>query len=549
MIEKLGIIYCRTSTSGQALLATIQAQLDELPAVAIEHDVKVVETIVDDGKSGRQLDGRKLLGYLDRLEGGEDAPKYIVLAETSRIIREDPDDFESMSQAARVRFLFRKHGIILVTPQKVWTFKGEGHADVFRQMGEDSREWQRTRTRTQGGKRKVARRGRPATGFLPWGFRWVRTDRKDVGRWELIPEVVDLIRWVFTEYVSGVGAPTIAGTLNERAVITPKVGRETTKAKKGQRSDAPTRWHAGTVLQLLKNPAYVGRWVQRIDGETFHHKPVEALSEDDARLGVVPMPRVVSDELFERAQAIMGSRGNRRPPQKLTNPLLSGVAQCGHCGRAIVSTSAKLAGGVRKARYVCTDQQKRYTDRVAGGCGLGSFNADEIDEIIWARIERLLLDSEALAVAASLREEAGESVSIERELHALERTLKKNDDEVQKVIVMVRRGKITDAQLDAALERLKAERLFVERNRSLVAERLERTRRVESVTKSMVVTLERLRREVRGADAKKRNEILRALCPTKDFHLVLTRDGRTIELTGRICLEVAQGAQLSVEVA
>lgn len=554
MSEKPGIIYCRTSTSNQAVMATIEAQLDELPSIAIDNDVDVVETLVDDGKSGRQLDGRVLCDYLDRLERGDDVPKYIVLAETSRIIREDPDDFASMSHAARVRFLFRKHRVVLITPSKVWKFTGEDHADVFRQMGEDSREWQRIRTRSQNGKRRVARRGRPATGFLPWGFRWIRTERKDPGRWELISEVVEVIVWMFQQYVElRVGSSKIAAMLNERGLATPKLDREKAKAeekaKKGLPATDRTRWHAGTVLGILKNPAYVGRWVQHIDGESFHHKPVEALSDDEKRFGLVPMPRVVSDELFERAQAIMGARGNRRPPKKMTHPLLSGVARCGHCERAIVSTSLKLAGGVRRARYVCTGQQQRYSDGIVGGCGLGSFTANDIDEIIWSRLEKLILDSEALAVAASLREDAGESSSIAKDLRSLEAALKRNDDEVQKVIVMERRGKITSSQLDAALDRLKVERVFAERNRAVFAERLAKSRRAEAVTQSMEVTLDRIRREVRRADAQKRNEILRALCPTKDFHFVLRREGRTIEFSGRICLEVAEGEQLALEVA
>ena len=209
----------------------------------------------------------------------------------------------------------------------------------------------------------------------------------------------------------------------------------------------------------------------------------------------------------------------------------------------------KLADGVRRARYVCTGQQKRYSDGIAGDCGLGSFTADDLDEIVWSRIERLLLDSDALAVAASLRDDAGESTGIERELRTLERALKKNDDEVQKLIVMERRGKLTESQLDAALDRLKAERAFVEHNRGLVAARLERSLRAQAVTKSMEVTLARLRREVRGADAPKTDEILRALCPTRDFHFVLRREGRTIEFSGRICLEVAEGERLAVQVA
>lgn len=538
----------RVSTDAQARLGTIKAQEDELPKQAARLGFEIREWIKDDGASGRRLDGRNLLALLKRIEDGSTPVTAIFAVDLHRLVRPDPEVLESLQDYAYLQWVLGNRNVPFIDLMgnviRLDSLEGKLRADV---AGEQLKA---IRTSTRLGRKRAAALNRPASGFRPYGFRWVKIDGPQRGHWEIHDEHAAIVVFIFATYLSGTGAPTIARILNERGVPTPMAQREANKAASGKRTaPGPTRWQAGTILTLMKNRAYLGRWSQTIDGETYVGKPIEEVSEPEKRAGYAPLPRLVSDETFERAQAIMEGRGNRRPPRKMTTTLLSGCATCGHCGHAIVSTSAKLASGKRKPRYVCCGAQRRYSRGIKGGCALGSFNADEIDEIVWSRVAGLLMDSDALAVAASLQEEATGALTIEKELRSLETKLKQNDDQVQKNIVRERRGLITDAQLDAALEKLKAERLFIERNRNLVAKRLEKSRRAEAVSKSMEATLDRLRVEVRGADAEKRNQILRALCPTRDFGFTLRKEGQTIEFSGRICLEVAEGAQLTVEVA
>ena len=145
---------------------------------------------------------------------------------------------------------------------------------------------------------------------------------------------------------------------------------------------------------------------------------------------------------------------------KLTATLLSGVASCGHCGHAVVNTSFKLADGTRRPRYVCCSAQDRYR---AGGrpCPLGTFNAQPVDDAVWARVSALLLDSQALAVAASISDGAADIPTAEREVANLEAKLARADEQVRDTLRLQRRGKLTEEQRDRAVEDINRERTLV----------------------------------------------------------------------------------------
>ena len=78
---------------------------------------------------------------------------------------------------------------------------------------------------------------------------------------------------------------------------------------------------------------------------------------------------------------------------------------------------------------------------------------------------------------------------------------------------------------------------------------MEKSRRAETVSKALDATAARLRREAQKADRAKQNEILRALCPTREFGFTLSKKDGRVEVEGRICLEVAEGARVAIEVA
>ena len=503
------LLYMRTSSDQQARLGTIEAQRQELPAVADRMRLEVVEIVEDDGRSGRRLGTRALKGALDRIEAGTLLVDGILCAAADRLVRADPDDLDSLRDAARVQFVLRQHHIdVIEASGERITYDGDTLTpDILRAVA--SHEWQTMRRRTTAGKKAAALAGRPTMRPLPYGLDFDRGERRSEGEWRIVEDQAGTVRLIFVRYEGGMGTPSIAALLNAEGVPAPRGGR----------------WHPGTVDRILQNPAYIGRWKQTVGDEVFE----------------TPVPAIVGEDTWLRVQAIRENRGNRRPPTRKVRTLLSGVARCGHCGAAVVSTSVKTAKRGRRARYVCCSKDRRYAHGDPP-CGLGSFYAEPVDAEVWSRIAALLADPSALVIAANLRSEAEAGNEAEDELEHLNKLIGKADKEVQEILRLWRRSKLNEEQRDDAIDATNSERAALVRTRDLVAARLEDSRKAKAVADSLEVTAELLSQRALSANFEQRAEIIKALCPTSEFGFVVSRAGsKTIDVTGRVCLEVAEG--------
>lgn len=199
-----------------------------------------------------------------------------------------------------------------------------------------------------------------------------------------------------------------------------------------------------------------------------------------------------------------------------------------------------------RSRYTCCSANRRYAHGEAP-CALGSFYADDVDEEVWERIAALLADPRALAIAANLTNEAADADGIEAELAHLDKLVEKADRDVQETLRLWRRGRLTEAQRDLAVDETNRERGALGRSRKIVAHRLAASKKAKAMADSLEVTAERLSRRALGAGLEQRAKIIKALCPTADFGFVITREGpKAIAVSGRVCLEVAEG-QVAVD--
>lgn len=109
----------------------------------------------------------------------------------------------------------------------------------------------------------------------------------------------DVVRGIFTSYLSGSGIRTIALDLTRRSITT----------------GTGAVWKDVQVKRVLTNPAYIAKRV--------HQGQV---------VGDATWPALVDDETFTRAQARLESKRGSQTRQTGNANLLSGVARCGVCG-------------------------------------------------------------------------------------------------------------------------------------------------------------------------------------------------------------------------
>jgi site-specific DNA recombinase len=236
--------------------------------------------------------------------------------------------------------------------------------------------------------------GRVRAGRIPGGRSYgydVVGDGEDRGRRTINAAEGEIIRRIFSEYVSGSSALDIAGRLNFERIAAPR-GRE---------------WNASTINGsrkrlngIINNRLYIGKIVynrQRFikDPMTGRRQarpnpPSEWLEKDVPELAIVPL------ELFEAAQHRRGrycsvKLDRRRRPKHL----LSGLVACGCCGASmIVVRDDRVGCSARINRKTCAN---RRTIRLA-----------EIERRVLKVLQEHLLSADVVALAI-------EAYRIERE--------------------------------------------------------------------------------------------------------------------------------------
>src|SRR3990172_8464283 len=191
----------------------------------------------------------------------------------------------------------------------------------------------------------------------PYGYRYVKKSDGAAAAYDVVDTEAQVVRMVFEAYTQhGLSLNAIARRLNERQIPT----------RTGQR-----RWERSTVWGMLRNPAYQGtacygktelrprqritrplRQRQRLPSRNSanHERPRADWIE-------VPVPPLVSEEMFALAQEQLEQNKHHSPRHTIEPTLLQGMLVCQLCGYALYRTSTRTA------------KQKLYYYRCLGSDG------------------------------------------------------------------------------------------------------------------------------------------------------------------------------------
>jgi DNA invertase Pin-like site-specific DNA recombinase len=155
---------------------------------------------------------------------------------------------------------------------------------------------------------------------MPWNGTVLGYRYQD-GQYVVVPEEAETVQYIFEEYLSGVGCPTIAKRLNESGVPT-RLGNA---------------WHYSSVRKVLRNYSYTGNLLlqttfcenhltKRMLPNQGEHPMYHAESTHEA---------IISMETFRAAQELMAQKAEKHPSNgssKRTYPF-SGLLVCAGCGK------------------------------------------------------------------------------------------------------------------------------------------------------------------------------------------------------------------------
>ena len=329
------------------------------------------------------------------------------------------------------------------------------------------------RERSTMGKRGTAKQGRVPTGGLPYGYRI-----GDDGRPEVVEEQAEVVRRIFHMYVhEGMRAFSIAVRLTDEEVPT-QTGKLT--------------WLQSRVHHILGNATYTGSWVygkyrhvSTEDGMKVYDQPRDTWIE-------IPVPQVIDDETWERAQKLKKQRGIKSKRNTKVLYQLQHLLKCGECGRNFHTRASWTTTSVRNGKaytYDLTTPRRYYMCNGMQSMRLRCrerpyIRAEQLEEPIWDEVKWVIQNPD-LIVAGIAALDSQEGGGMEEEIAQAEQELRSVQMEEDRAIRLFVSGKITEAQLDIQrrfiTERLESARAKLDDYRAREASGTEKRRLMEEV--------------------------------------------------------------------
>lgn len=261
----------------------------------------------------------------------------------------------------------------------------------------------------------------------PYGYVAIEAERRGARvKKKLAVDAVEaeVVRFVFKLFLEGhdgsgpMGIKAITSWLNANGYTTRTGGR----------------WGIGRIHALLSNPVYAGRLRFNVkDSKTYRLKHTSEHIYCDS-------PAIISQELFDRVQALLTSRNPRvTPPRIVTGPtLLTGLAVCASCGGSMTLRAGTSRSGEVYRYYSCSSFLKK--GRTA--CKGRSMRMDRLDLLVTQHMADRLLQPERLTelLGKLARRQTEKTGAVERRLADLAREADEADEKLRRLYKLVEEG-------------------------------------------------------------------------------------------------------------
>jgi site-specific DNA recombinase len=350
----------------------------------------------DQGISGAALGNRP--GVLKLQEGALARRLDVVLVtDLSRLSRSQGDLSKMIDRLSA-------KGVRVIGVQDGYDSSRRGHklqAGLSGIIGEAFRELVKDRTYAALESRAKSQR---ATGGRAYGYRNGQVDRGEAF----------IVAEIFGRFADGQSTRAIAADLNRRNILSSGASWKRVERR-------ASGWMGSGIRVIVRNPRYAGRviWNQsewRKDPDTGRRTRVmrpasEWITHQDESL------RIVSDQLFERAQQRMRVPDAQKPARSGGKPkyLLSGLLRCATCGAHYVGVNGREYGcATHRDGGVCSNEIRVRRDRVEDVV-LGGLRTDLLAPDVVQQMAREMEHG----FAEYLRTREARSVAVPKELEEL----------------------------------------------------------------------------------------------------------------------------------
>ena len=367
--------YDRKSRTDDPLLS-VEEILEKHAKILEEYAVKYLggpipkENKFQEVGSGESIKSRpEMVKLLKAIESP--ARKAILVVDVQRLSRGDLED------AGKLIKLLRYTNTYVITPMKTYDLRDEYDRDAFERELKRGNEYLEYFKKIQArGKLLSVKEGNYVGSVAPFGFERIKIKdgKKTCFTLKEKKDEADVVRLIFDWYCNeGIGVELICRRLESMNIKTKSGG---------------SKWYSYVIFSILENVHYIGyvRWNWRKTIKVIEDQEVRELRPkakvDEYLIFKGKHKGIVSEELFNKAKEVRGSRPPLKTETTLKNPF-SGLMYC-KCG-AKIGYNTYTRNGVEYAapKLKCNNQVR---------CKSGSVEFDEIFHDVCSTLRECIED-------------------------------------------------------------------------------------------------------------------------------------------------------------
>lgn len=341
-----------------------------------QNDLGICKFFIDDGYGGGDFERPQFKKMISEIEKGNIVT--VITKDTSRLGRDFIETSYYMFK------YFPEHNIrYIAILENFDTFNPNGVEDIipFQTIIND---WY---LKDMSKKIKSVRQSKMRQGLymgstVPYGY---RRDKENNCKFEIDEYSSLIVKKIFNMRLNGIKPSMIAKMLSDKKIKPPSIYN----GKKINKTVATYSWSISTINQILTNPIYIGKLVQRkYDKINYKSKKKIKLNEKDWIVIENFSQPIIEKELFYKVQNMKErniSNNNRY------NYWLRGLVICGDCGsrmsvrRKINKTKSK---GIREDIYYCCSNNIRFGSK---SCSFHYFQEKKLNNIVISFLKEIFI--------------------------------------------------------------------------------------------------------------------------------------------------------------
>lgn len=297
---------------------------------------------------------------LQRVESPE--IKAVFVIEPQRLSRGDLED------AGHIINVFRYSNTLIITPNHVYDLNKDSDRMLMEmELKQGNQYLEYVKAIMKRGKDDAAKRGVWIPSHPPYGYDITHVDK--IRTLKINPVQAEAVQIIFRMYSEGIGCHLITKYLYEH----------------GYHAAKTEKFSASAIKAILRNPVYIGkiRWNSTKTKKIISEGQIQSIrAKQEAELYDGLHEPIISMELWNKVQCIIGSRPHTKRGLTLINPL-SGLIYCAKCGKAL-----HVEGR--------SDLHTRYSCPYRIYCGNGSVITDYIYSDVSEAIQKEIDDRKIL---------------------------------------------------------------------------------------------------------------------------------------------------------